>query len=297
MSLLSRFRSRCLPAASALLLAMCGGSDKSPSSSTPAVTTPPAPAPTPTPAPTAVPASAACSRLPRASANSGSCPREAPSFLKQVDDAVNLLQRQQPEIFNGDRVLSVGRYYVGLIDNLAEQGLCADFDGEELQVTNRASFSDQYHVLTSGLVVRRGESSYRATCYPAVLPTPAPPLATTPGCSLPPSKEKACGREESQYLPLVEAAIARAIQEHPELFDLNDTQKGTDWVKVVNESGYFSTVIANVSKNGICAMFDGEELAVKGESRFSEHFDIHTAGGYIRRGEGSYRSSCYPAAF
>jgi hypothetical protein len=296
MSLIARCRSRLLPVVSALFLSVCGG-DKSPSGATPAPTPTPAPAPTPTPAPTPVPASAACAGLPKAS-GSGSCSREAPSFLNQVDAAINALQREQADIFSGDHVKSIGRYYVGLIDKLAEQGLCADFDGEELQVTNTGRFSDQYHVLTSGLIVRRGDSSYRATCSPAVLPTPAPPLPQTPGCSLPPSKEKACGREEqSRYLGVVDAAINQAVREHPEFFNLGDTQRGTDWYRVVNSAAYFSTVVANVSKDGRCAMFDGEELVVKGDDQFSEHFDIYTADGYIRRGEGSYRSSCYPAAF
>jgi len=36
---------------------------------------------------------------------------------------------------------------------------------------------------------------------------------------------------------------------------------------------------------------------VKKVNDFSEHFDIFAGEGYIRRGPGSYRSSCFPAAF
>jgi hypothetical protein len=239
---------------------------------------------------------AACSRLPLAP-TATNCSKEAPSYLQQVDDAINLLQTQNAEIFSGDQVLSRGRYLVGLIENLAAKGYCANFDGEELAVTNTGGYSDQYHVITSAMTVRRGANSYRATCYPAALPTPPPALAPTAGCSLPPSKDVACGREETQFLPQVEAALAQVIKEHPEYFNLNDMQKGTDWVRVVNEDAYFNAVVAAVGKNGICARFDGEELAVKRDNKGSEQFDIHTSLGYIRRGEGSYRASCYPAAF
>ena len=41
----------------------------------------------------------------------------------------------------------------------------------------------------------------------------------------------------------------------------------------------------------------GEEIQVKRTNEFSEHFDINYADVYVRRGPGTYRSSCYPAAF
>ena len=45
------------------------------------------------------------------------------------------------------------------------------------------------------------------------------------------------------------------------------------------------------------AQRDGEELVVKKVNDFSEHYDIFAGEGYIRRGPGAYRSSCFPAAF
>jgi hypothetical protein len=292
---LRSLRSRSLLAVCASLLVTCGGEKRSPSSSTPATAPPAIPAPSPS-AP-AAPAATACSRLAPAPPNVNNCSRQSPTFLSEVDQAINRLQSQQPEIFNGEQVLSVGRYYVGLIDQLEAQGVCADFDGEELQATNSSRFSDQYHVLTSKNTVRRGESSYRATCSPAALPIPAPPLAPTPGCSLPPSKEKACSREAARFLPQVEAAIAKAVQEHPDYFELGDIQPGTDWYKVRNDDAYFNAVVDNLRQAGVCARYDGEELAAKIDNRSSEQYDIHTGQGYIRRGDGSYRTSCYPAAF
>jgi len=35
----------------------------------------------------------------------------------------------------------------------------------------------------------------------------------------------------------------------------------------------------------------------KKENRFSEHFDVFLGEGFVRRGEGIYRSTCWPAAF
>ena len=44
-------------------------------------------------------------------------------------------------------------------------------------------------------------------------------------------------------------------------------------------------------------VYDGEELAVKTENGFNEQFDIFAGDGFVRRGEGSYRSTCYPSTF
>lgn len=297
MKLSATFRSRWIPVACASLLTVCGGGGSTPSTSTPATTTPAAPLPSPSPTATPGPSAAACSRLSPAPPNVTNCMRESPTFLKEVDTAINRVQSLHPEVFDGEQVRSNGQYYVALIEALGAQGICADFDGEEIQAATSSGFSDQYHVLTSKGTVHRGESSYRATCYPAALPVQSPPLAPTPGCSLSPSREKSCGRERSIHLAEVEQAIAKAIREHPEHFDVADVQGGTDWVKVRNDNGYITTVVENLRQAGACAIFDGEELAVKRENRVSEQFDIHTAQGYIRRGEGSYRTSCYPAAF
>jgi len=48
---------------------------------------------------------------------------------------------------------------------------------------------------------------------------------------------------------------------------------------------------------GYCALFDGEEIAVKRTNEFSEQYDVNHSDRYLRTGPGSYRGSCYPAAF
>ena len=121
------------------------------------------PATTPTPAPTPTPAS---------------CVRQSPTFLDEVDGAINLLGQQHPELFNfndtagagGWRVLDADRYYSGVIANLQAKDYCAGFDLQNLQVKNSNTFSEDYDILLSSGFVRRGAVSYRQTCSPANFP-------------------------------------------------------------------------------------------------------------------------------
>jgi hypothetical protein len=242
-------------------------------------------------------ATGACTRIGFGPGSGSDCPRQAPTFLAQLELAIDQLYARQPEIFDGEKVLSVGRYYVGLINALDEQGLCADTEGgEELAIKSSNEFNDQFDVLTADLTVRRGASAYRGTCSPAAFPKPQPSPPPTAGCSLPGSREKACGRETSQLLPRVEAAIDKAFRDHPDYFSPSAPEPGSE-PRVVNDAGYFAAVVANLTAAGACARFDGEEVGAKADNRSSEQFDIHTAQGRVRRGEGAYRATCYPAAF
>jgi hypothetical protein len=285
----------------ASVLSVCGGKDQpaAPAGepSAPPATTPPAPAATPD-------AVFSCHLGDGSATNS--CQRENPSFLDDVDAAINKLVKEEPDIFDleeelgagGFKVVSNGRYYVGVMRNLQAMGFCANFDGEEMQVKNTNEFSDQYHIMISSGHVRRGAASYRATCYPAAFPVGGTGL---PGqrkdCDLPPSREIACGREQPSFLNDVDQSIQALAQKHPTMFDFNDTQSGTDWFKVVNVQGYIEGMISEMRAKGFCAMFDGEELVVKKENTYTDHYDILTGDDHVRRGEGSYRVSCYPAAF
>jgi hypothetical protein len=296
----SRPLPRWLPVLAAGFFSVCGGGN-SPSNVTPPTTTTLAPAPVPTPTP--LPAATSCSRLAPVTGHAD-CQRESSGFLTQVDAAIEQLARDQPQVFDfndvngpgGYRVRSVGQYYVGVIENLEKAGFCADFDGEELQVTTSGSSSEQIHIMTSDKYVRRGANSYRVTCYPAALPTPKPNLPQTPGCSLAPSKEKACDRESSKFLKEVDDAIEQVAKEHPEFFNLGD-RRNENWYRIVNGDAYINGVVQALTKKNLCARFDGNEIQVKGENRVSEQFDVYFQDGYTRRGDGSYRASCYPAAF
>jgi hypothetical protein len=280
----------------AMTLSVCGGGGKAGSPGGPTV--PVAPSPTPTPTPVAeAPLSASCQKLPPASPTPNTCQTEAPTFRADVLDALATLRQEQPEIFDGDRVLNVGAYYVGLIRILDRKGLCADFDGDELGVTNTPDYNDQYDVLTGRNEVR--PAFFEGTCYPSVVPIPRSPLYGVPaGCSLSASREIVCGKEaEGRYHDDVETTLDEVLRDKPELFDFSQTSPGTAWPRIRDLAAYHAALVAGLSKKGYCALFDGEEIEVKRTNAFSEHYDLNLADRYVRRGPGSYQSICYPAAF
>ena len=203
-------------------------------------------------------------------------------------------------MFDGNQVLSVGAFYVGLIKVLDRQGLCAATEGEELGVANAASYNEQYDVLSAKGTVRFGPASYRVTCSPSTVPLPSPGLPPQQqGCPLPPSREIACGKEpEGKYYLDVEAAITQILKDKPELFDFSRPRPATDWVLIRDHAGYNKGMVDIMTTKGYCAKHDGEELALKkGANASSEQYDVDLAGKYIRRGPGIYHVSCYPAAF
>jgi hypothetical protein len=300
-----RVASRCLIVPGALLavslLPACGKS-KSPSATT-SPTPVPTPVPTPTPIPTPnLPGMASCSKLPMGTETGVTCDRSGATFLEEVQTAIAELQRDQPAIFEdapgGTLIVSPGRFFVGVIDNLDKKGICAGFDTEELQVKTSNAFNDQFALRTSRGFLRTDPSIYRATCSPAAFPLPPPPFLANNGCRLAPSRELACSRErEYFFLGDVEASIDQVMKEHPEVFDFTTHAPGLEWPGVRDFEKYHEFVVQALIAKGYCAIFDSEEVQVKKESRFSEHYDIHLGDGYVRRGEGAYRSTCWPAAF
>ncbi len=230
-----------------------------------------------------------------------SCEQKTASFQDEVDSAIRFLQAQRPDLFDADNVvLSVGQYYVELIKILDSQGLCAYYDGEELGVTNSSESNDQYDILSAKNIVRVGSKTYRTTCRPSAIPLRKGPRGPSPpGCSLPPSREVACSREEAgRFYNQVEAAIDQVLENRPELFDFNDTATRTNWPRIRNLEAYQQAVADALAAQGFCAKDDRlEEIAVKIENERSEQYDVQLADTYVRRGGGIYRSSCYPAAF
>ena len=143
-----------------------------------AVPTPtPAPAPQPEPAPTATPAPSAQScRLPPGNGPGTNCPRQQPSFLREVESAADQLIRTEPGMFDMRRtrgcsecylVTDPDRYSRRMAELMPERGLCGHYDGEELGVKGSNAFNDQYDILTADMFMRRQGGSYRSTCYPA----------------------------------------------------------------------------------------------------------------------------------
>jgi hypothetical protein len=254
------------------------------------------------------PLSATCNRLAIGTASGKEvCRNEGQTFLDELDEAIDLLVAQQPQIFDldhvagaeGYKVLSEGAFFVGVIQNLDKMGICAGLYGEELAVTNVKEYSDNFDIIDSNHFIRRGISSYRSTCQPAAYTTPMAPAINTPGCSLPASVSIACSRENPQFLQVVEDAIDQVVREHPEYFDQSSTQPGgiAGTYRVVNDDAYTAEMVKIVNGKGLCARWDGEELNIKTNNVNSDNYDIHTAQGYIRRGGGAYRVTCYPAYF
>lgn len=172
---LSSLRRSSVVFALALVAASCG--KQTPAAPTPSPTPTPAPAPTPTPAPTPVNARLACGVGPGTGDGlERSCPRSGESFLKQVDAAINRVVVKSPQLFDlnvqrgdgGYLVKNTDQYYKQVVQELGNAGLCAVVDGaNEIAVKASNRFSDQYHIMLSSGHVRRGDASYRATCFPA----------------------------------------------------------------------------------------------------------------------------------
>jgi hypothetical protein len=133
--------------------------------------------PTPNPAPSsAPPSSTGCGVGPGPGDGSSNCRRASPSFLNEVENALDQLVREEPGIFdlhstsgcgNCYKVLNVQRYVSRMPKLMQQRGLCSIFDGEELAVKENNDFADSYDILTASNYIRRQGGSYRVTCWPA----------------------------------------------------------------------------------------------------------------------------------
>ena len=290
-----------------ILLAACGGGGGAPSTpSTPPPTMQPPPVTTPTPPP---PLSATCGRLGLPIADGKEkCHPDTATFADQLEQAIDDVVRKNPGIFDlndvrgagGYRVFSQGALFTGVVAALDERELCGGLYGEELAIKNNNDFSDNFDIVTSDGHIRRGPSAYRSTCLPAAFTTPSAAPGLVSGCSLAHSVPLACSREDNKppiFLDRVMAAIDQVGRAHPEWFDFRDVQPGTNFYRVLNVQGYTQGVVKVFLDQGLCARWDGEELNVKSSNVSSENYDILTAQGFVRLGQGAYRVTCYPAFF
>jgi hypothetical protein len=111
-----------------------------------------------------------------------------------------------------------------------------------------------------------------------------------------------CGRKKSSLLlSQVDTAINALIQQKPELFDLTkEANPGSHEFQILDREGYLNGVVANLRAAGLCAERErdlGEQIHVKDSNAASETFTVTLSSGFIRRGAGSYRETCTPAAF
>jgi hypothetical protein len=128
-------------------------------------------------------------------------------------------------------------------------------------------------------------------------PTPTPPSSNS--CGMPPGTGSGndCPYERASFQDIVEQAIDNAIRNNPSLFDMRDDKCPQGCPRVLNRDAYWSAVTREVQRLGYCATNDGEELAVKNSNAFNDQYAVVNSFGYVRRGFGSYRSTCYPAWF
>lgn len=172
-----RLERRALPMVLAASLFGCGGDDPA---SPPIAAAVPSPAPTPSATPTPPPASAAtargASRMPECGAAEGpkgvfGCCREERTslFEDQVAEAIRAVQRENPTMFDGDKVIGNADEYVDLVAKRVASlyGLCATGGGpdDEIGVKRANDVSEQFDILYgAGFVNHYG---YAATCKPA----------------------------------------------------------------------------------------------------------------------------------
>ena len=291
------------------LMAGCGSS--TPASSPTAPTTAATPAPTSTPAaPTSNPSlPASCRPLSPATGTAAGCHQEASDFLRAVTDAVSAAQgatavdpdtkETYPLLQNG-LIQSPNAYLKTIIDTLDRQGLCAVYDGEELNVRTSNGFNELFDIITGS---GGSWSKYMSTCTPAVpLPAIVTPPILDPECKLAPSKDTYCDRQSPVYDGDVNSALDELIAQDrqlatPLIFNFAERAPGTDngW-KVANVALYFSEMRKKLRVKGYCSIYSGDDelLIKKGTNRFSEHWDLLRGEGYSLR---LLAATCHDAAF
>lgn len=88
-------------------------------------------------------------------------------FADPVEQAIAQIQREQPGLFSGNRVLNANAYVQGVARILEQRGLCSRQGGpeDEVAVKSTNNFSEQYDILLSDGFIRNG--GYTVTCRPA----------------------------------------------------------------------------------------------------------------------------------
>ena len=125
-----------------------------------------------------------------------------------------------------------------------------------------------------------------STPTPVPTPTANPPLSVS--CAkLPPGNPNApCHVDASEYQSIVDGAIRTLQGEQPAIFDGD---------QVLSTGAYYVGLIKILDRQGICAVNDGEELAVTDRPTSNEQFHVLTSANRARFGPQSYRTTCSPS--
>jgi hypothetical protein len=137
-----------------------------------------------------------------------------------------------------------------------------------------------------------------APATPPPTPEPSPPPVSVFSCPLPalPDLHNTCPKLQPQLWQIVENAIQKTIQEHPELFDFNEELGGGSW-KVLDRETYINTTVENIHAQGVCSRAETEEIQVKTTNDYNEQYNIWVSSGHVRHGPGAYITTCFPAQF
>jgi len=289
----------------------CGGKDGS-TPTTPSAGVTPTPSPTaqatPTPAPTTgavTPQS--CRSIPNGNAGNGGCRKGNSNFITKMRDAVDLAASsthrdpysgQVFDIVQNGKIIAVGAYLKTVADALDRQGICAAYDGEEMNVRDGGGYNENFDIITAD-----GGSwvNYNVTCSPA---QPIPTYAALPkgrdaDCKMPPSSLTFCTHAPSQYDGDIFDAQDLLIAEDraratPQIFNFSENFFQPYGYKIINEPLYVAEMLKKLKAKGFCAIYDGDEFEVKRNNVFTEHFDLIKSDLFAIR---SYVSTCRDAAF
>jgi hypothetical protein len=169
---------------------------------------------------------------------------------------------------------------------------------------NKRVFAGRWLVVVIGASLAAACGGSDPTPGPTPVTTPvtvAPAPSPTPAafrCPLPdmPRLNIQCPRPAPTLSREVDAAIARTVAEHPELFDKNQ-DKGGGSFKVLDRARYHEEVVKNLHAQNVCAIIELEEIAVKTTNAFNEQYNIWVSDGFIRQGRGAHITTCFPATF
>jgi len=89
-------------------------------------------------------------------------------FLRPGSGTITVNHREFDKYFTTDQLRTQVRRPLLLTETGDKFDILATVDGGgEIAVKKTNEFNDQYHIMISDGHIRRGDASYRATCYPA----------------------------------------------------------------------------------------------------------------------------------
>ena len=86
------------------------------------------------------------------------CPRSPnPRYVDEMTEAINRVQREHPQVFNGNTVVDAVTFYNWTFRNLYEMGFCANVDGNEVAVAaiGNTNYRENYQIISSAGQARR----------------------------------------------------------------------------------------------------------------------------------------------